>query len=155
MTGTTGQSSASRVLAAVGALMVLVGCQLPALGIEPIGSVSFLDIEGHAGQALIVAAVAALAAVALRNGPLLSISAVALWVALLWPALRAGYAKAFPPERNAFEELGVALGRALGEELEKHVSIDDLLRITEVKAGAFVLPAGCLLVSIAAFRRRR
>jgi len=134
---------------------VLVGCQLPALGIELIGSVSFLDIEGHAGQALIVASVAALVAVALRSRALLSLAALALWVALLWPALRAGYERAFPPERDVLDQIGDALGSAVGDALEGTVGIDDLFRITELKAGAFVLPAGCLLVSVAAFRRRR
>jgi hypothetical protein len=135
--------------------MVLVGCQLPALGIELIGSVSFLDIEGHAGQALIVAAVATLVAVALHSRAGLSLSAIALWVALLWPALRAGYERVFPPERDVFDQIGDAVGSAVGDALEGTVSVDDLFRITELKAGAFVLPAGCLLVSVAAFRRRR
>jgi len=135
--------------------MVLVGCQLPALGIEYVGSVSVLDIQGHAGQALIAAAIGALVAVGLSSSTGLSLSAIALWAALLWPALRAGYERAFPPERDVFDQIGDALGSAVGDALEGTVGVDDLFRITELKAGAFVLPAGCLLVSVAAFRRRR
>lgn len=141
----------SAALAVAGALAVLAGAQLPAVGIELLGGVTFLELDRGAGTALIAAAVGVLVAIVLRSPALLRLCAAGLWVALLWPVLRVGYERAFPPERGVLDEVGAALGDAL----DRAVGADDLLRVTDVRAGAFVLPAGCALVSAGAFRRRR
>jgi hypothetical protein len=137
--------------AVAGALAVLVGAQLPAIGVEYVGGVSFLELGGVAGTALLAAALGALVALAVRSPALLRLCAAGLWVALLWPALRLGYERAFPPERGLLDELG----QALGDAFVPAIGTDGLLRITGLRAGAFVLPAGCVLVSAGAFRRRR
>lgn len=142
------RSRAPAAVAVAGALMVLVGAQMPALEIELLGGLSYLDLGGTAGTVLVAAAIGALVAVVFRSRTGLALSAVALWVALLWPVLRTGFERLFPPERGALDEIADALDQAVGGAVR-----DELLPIIGVRAGAFVLLAGCVLVGVSAFRR--
>jgi hypothetical protein len=141
-------SSTSAGLAVAGALMVLIGAQMPALEIQWLGALSYREIGGSSGTVLMAAAIGALVAVVLQSRSGLGLSALALWGGLLWPLLRAGYEQVVPPERSALDELGDALGQAVGDALR-----DEVLRIIGVRAGVFVLLAGCVLVSLGALRR--
>jgi len=144
------QSRAGTVPALAGAFMLLLGAQMPALEVGLLGTVSLLDIGGGAAKVLMVAAVGVLGAVALGSRPGLRLCALAAWAALLWPLLQAGCERLFPPERDAIDELGDALGRALGDVVRQ-----DILAVTGVRAGAFVLLAGAVLVGAGAFGRPR
>lgn len=137
----------ANALAVVGAIMLLVGAQMPALEVQLRGELSYLDIGGAPGSVLIAAAVGVLIAVVIQSRAALKLCAVAVWVALLWPMLRAGYERIVPPERGALDELGSALGQAVGDAVG-----GNLLEIIGVRAGAFVLLGGCVLVSAGAWR---
>ena len=143
-------SPASSAFAVAGSLMVLIGAQMPALELKLLGELSYLDIGGAPGTVLVAAAIGALIAVLIQSRGGLRLCAVALWIALLWPALRGWYEQLVPPQRGALDELGDALGRAVGGALG-----DNLFQITGLRAGAFVLLGGCVLVTAGAFCRAR
>jgi hypothetical protein len=139
----------------LGALLVLAGTHVPALDLTAYGEVSYGDIGGTPAVLMQVAAVLALLGVLASRRALLMLSAVGLWVALVWPFLRYGVDRLLRAEPdNPIGRIGQDVADAVVDGVGR-VAADVVPQITSLRWGALVLLAGCVLVTRGAFRRGR
>ncbi|MHC5212366.1 MAG: hypothetical protein ACYTG2_16755 [Planctomycetota bacterium] len=137
----------------LGALLVLAGVHVHALELGGVRSVSYGDIGGTPAILMQVAAVGALVAVLAQRGVLLKLSALGLWVALLWPLLRFGTERLLRSEPDdPIGKIGQTVADAVVDGVG-HVTQEVVPEITSLEWGALVLLVGCVLVTRGALKR--
>jgi hypothetical protein len=138
----------------LGALLVLAGTHVPALELTAYGQVSYGDIGGTPAVLMQAAAVLALLGVLAGRRALLVLSALGLWVALVWPFLRYGVDRLRAEPDHPIERIGQDVADAVVDGVGR-IATDVVPQITSLRWGALVLLAGCVLVTRGAFPRKR
>ncbi len=142
--------SEGSITATIGALALLVGVFAPLADVDVYGSVSLFDLSETQGLLLLAAASATLYAVFTASTRWLWLCALGAWVGLLYPLVKSWLT---PRDESALGQLQDALTSAASDAFAD-VFGDVVMDITHLRWGGGVLLAGCVLLTVAAVRRR-
>lgn len=134
-------------LALAGTATVLLGAFAPAADVAIYGTVSYWDAAGPEAVGMIACAVIATILLARKRRHLARLTSVGMWVALLWPYLQ-GFLE--PSPDGFLEEAAAAVA-----DTTTSFATDLALNFVDLTWGTLALAAGCLLVTLGCFARRR
>lgn len=142
--------SQSPVAPALAAVALLVGVFAPLAEIDIYGSVSLFDVSETQGLMLLAVAAATLYLVFTGSARWLPLCAFGAWAGLFYPLLEHWLV---PRDESPLGQLQDALTSAAND-MFVDVFGQLVLDITQLRWGAGALLGGCVLLSVAAWRRR-
>jgi hypothetical protein len=137
-------------LAALGALVLIVGVFAPLAQVDVYGSVSLMDLSEVQGLAMLAVGAATLVVVFTGARRWLPLCALGAWAALAYPLLQRWLT---PRDESVLGQLRDTLTSAASD-VFVDVLGDVILDVTRLRWGGGALLGGCVLLTVAAWRRR-
>lgn len=127
-------------LAYLGALLFIAGVFLPLASIPVVGDISYYRVDNMSAIIAVLLAAAAPVLIVMKKEKLTALSPIAVWVVLLWPALK---------NMGGGSDDGGMLGDLVGQATDplSDFAGDLFMNINEFSWGGFIFLVGLLILT--------
>jgi len=126
----------------LGALLFIVGVFLPLASIPVVGDISYYRVDSMSAIIAVIIVISALVLIHLKKEALTFVSAIAVWLVLLWPAIK--------NMGGGSDDSGGMLGDLVGKATDPltNFASDLFMNINEFSWGGFIFLIGLVVFTV-------